>query len=41
MTYTVYFPSLNYDILAAVYGNVLDIVTRIDLVRYWNEMRPK
>ena len=41
MRHNVFLLSLSYNILAAVYGKVVDIVTRIDLVRYWNEMRSK
>ena len=41
MRHNVFLLSLNYDMLAAVYGKVVDIATRIDLVRYWNDMRRK
>jgi cystathionine beta-synthase len=31
----------NTGVLAVQDGKVFDIVTRIDLIHYWNELRPK
>jgi cystathionine beta-synthase len=31
----------NTGVLATSQGNVIDIVTRIDLIHYWNQQRQK
>jgi cystathionine beta-synthase len=31
----------NTGVLAVADGKVVDIVTRIDLIQYWNQQRPK